>query len=207
MTTRAVRRAAGVFCSIVVMGAVTVSVAIGASAAATSALPVGKVYTAAAPVAPPGTCHARGVLPDPRCTPGATNPQVSQADISSTICKAGWTETVRPPESYTEALKRRQMAAYGDRGWIGDYEENHLVPLELGGAPSDPRNLWPEYGASPNPKDEVENAAREAVCSHRMSLTNAQVAIASNWVALGEKLGLGNLATRVLVPRSEAVGG
>ena len=164
------------------------------------ALPVGKTYMSQPPVPAPGTCHARGVLPDRRCTPGALNPAVTPADMGSTICKAGWTETVRPPEPYTEALKARQMAAYGDTAPISKYEEDHLVSLELGGAPSDPRNLWPEYGASPNPKDRVENAARAAVCAHRLSLRSAQVAIATNWVALGETLGLGDLAGQVPVP-------
>jgi hypothetical protein len=37
----------------------------------------------------------------------------------------------------------------------GEYD--HLVPLELGGAPDDPRNLWFEPGPTPNPKDAVEN--------------------------------------------------
>jgi hypothetical protein len=32
--------------------------------------------------------------------------------------------------------------------------------LELGGAVNDSRNLWPEPGGSPNPKDSVENALR-----------------------------------------------
>ncbi len=168
--------------------------------ASASALPVGKTYTSQPSVPARGTCHARGVLPDPRCTPGAINPAVTPADIGSTICKAGWTATVRPPESYTETLKARQMAAYGGTASISKYEEDHLISLELGGAPSDPRNLWPEYGASPNPKDRVENAAKAAVCGHRLSLARAQVAIATNWVALGETLGLGDLAGQVPLP-------
>ncbi len=81
------------------------------------------------------------------------------------------------------------MVSYGDTGRISSYEEDHLIPLELGGAPSDPRNLWPEYGSSPNAKDRVENAARAAVCSGRMSLRSAQVDMATNWVALGARLG------------------
>ena len=169
-------------------------------ATATSTLPVGKTYTSAPPVPGPGTCHARAVLPDPKCTPGATNPAVTQANIGSTICKSGYSGSIRPPESYTEALKRREMVAYGDTYPISAYELDHLVSLELGGAPSDPRNLWPEYGASPNPKDKVEDAAHRAVCDGRMNLVVAQVGIATNWVALGEHLGLGDLATAVPVP-------
>src|SRR3954469_26009241 len=41
--------------------------------------------------------------------PGATNPKVTQANIKTTICKSGWTDTIRPPTSYTTALKKVQM--------------------------------------------------------------------------------------------------
>ena len=142
----------------------------------------------------PGSCHARGsglyVLPDPSCTPGATNPAVTQADIDQTICRSGWTATVRPPVSYTEPLKYQQMAAYGDAGSARNYEEDHLIPLELGGSPTSPRNLWPQPGASPNPKDSVEGAAKHAVCGGQMTLAAAQRAIAGNWIAFGQQLGV-----------------
>lgn len=130
------------------------------------------------------------MLPDPSCTPGATNPAVTQADIGRTICQSGWTATVRPPESYTEPLKYQQMAAYGDTGSAGDFEEDHLVPLELGGSPTSPRNLWPEPGATPNPKDSVERAANHAVCDEHMTLAAAQEAIAADWIAFGQQLGV-----------------
>jgi hypothetical protein len=137
-------------------------------------------------------CHARGrglfSLPDPRCTPGAGDRAVTQADIGVTICRAGWTESVRPPESVTEPEKRAAMRAYGDRGPLHDYEYDHLIPLELGGAPNDPRNLWPQPGGSPNPKDALENRLNALVCDHRLSLAAAQRAIAGNWVATYRRL-------------------
>jgi hypothetical protein len=54
-----------------------------------------------------GHCTYRdhGKLPDTRCTPGSIDPAVTQRDIRSTICKRGWTATVRPPESQTERFK------------------------------------------------------------------------------------------------------
>jgi hypothetical protein len=130
------------------------------------------------------------VEPDPACTPGATNPTVTQATLGQTICKRGWTKTVRPAASYTDELKRQQMAAYGYSGSSRGYEEDHLVPLELGGAPSDAKNLWPERGASPNPKDDVEGAANKAVCSGRMPLQAAQQQMAADWISLGHQLGV-----------------
>ena len=67
---------------------------------------------------------------------------------------------MRPSESVTEAEKRASMAAYGAAGRLSAYEYDHFVPLELGGAVNDSRNLWPEPGASPNPKDTVESDLR-----------------------------------------------
>ena len=140
-----------------------------------------------------GSCHARGSglysLPDPHCTPGAIDPSVSQADIGRTICHSGYTETVLPPEDITEPEKRASLRAYGDRRPIYDYEYDHLVPLELGGARNDPRNLWPEPGASPNRKDGLEYRLRTLVCDHRLSLAAAQLAIAHDWVAALKRYG------------------
>jgi hypothetical protein len=82
------------------------------------------------------------------------------------------------------------MAAYGDTGPISGYEEDHFVPLELGGSPTAVTNLWPEPGATPNPKDAVEDAARRAVCDGSMALSAAQQAMASDWITLGERLGV-----------------
>ena len=56
-------------------------------------------------------------------------------------------------------------------------------PLELGGAVNDPRNLWPEPGASPNPKDAVEDELNREVCDGQMTLPQAQRAITTNWIA------------------------
>jgi hypothetical protein len=92
--------------------------------------------------------------------------------------------------SYTDRLKRQQMAAYGFTGSSTAFEEDHLIPLELGGAPADPRNLWPEPGRTPNPKDSIENAARQAVCHGRLPLAAAQEGMAADWTALGRQLGI-----------------
>jgi hypothetical protein len=135
----------------------------------------------------PGSCHAIGSgpysRPDPACTPGSLNPAVTQATIDHTICVDGWTDSVRPPESITEQEKAASMAAYGATGSMGSYEYDHFVPLELGGATNDPRNLWPEPGASPNPKDTVEDELRQEVCDGRLTLARAQREIATNWVS------------------------
>lgn len=146
-----------------------------------------------APVPAPGTCTLRHPtvqdLPDPVCTPGTTNPAVTQASITDTICKTGWTTTVRPSTSVTGKLKTRIAAAYSlPAGTEGELD--HLVSLELGGAPTDPANLWVEPGRIPNPKDTVENQLHAAVCTGLIPLTTAQKAIAGDWTTAFDTAGL-----------------
>jgi len=135
----------------------------------------------------PGSCRAIGSglyeRPDPACTPGALNPSVTQQTIDDTICVDGWTDSVRPPQSITDQEKAASTAAYGDTAALGDYEYDHFVPLELGGATNDRRNLWPEPGATPNPKDAVENRLHKEVCAGQITLAAAQHEIAANWTA------------------------
>jgi hypothetical protein len=137
-----------------------------------------------------GNTLATIVLPLSNVTPGALNPAVTQANIQSTICKSGWTSTIRPPSSYTTNLKKTQLAttyAVFAKTWgtsTGAYEEDHLISLELGGAPSDPKNLWPEPYASATGariKDKIETRLKKLVCAGSLPLATAQTAITTNW--------------------------
>src|SRR5438552_4355634 len=107
-------------------------------------------------------------------TPGVLNPAVSQSTIRATICRRGWTRTIRPPVSYTNDLKRKGLRAYGLRGPPSGYQEDHLISLELGGHPTDPRNLWPEPYPRAAGVDRVENELNARVCSGRLALEEAQ---------------------------------
>jgi len=124
-----------------------------------------------------GSAFAQGPVlkiarPDANLFPGATNPNITPANINQTICKKGWsTKPIRPKTSYTNALKKTQMHSLDyiltntlpkvksksgktTRPDITKcitrssnpscYEEDHLISLELGGDPRSPDNLWPE---------------------------------------------------------------
>jgi len=119
--------------------------------------------------------------------PGVFNPKVTQDNIKDTICKPGWTGTVRPPISYTSALKRVQMKGLGYIDDPFNYEEDHFIPLELGGHPTAPGNLWPQPWDATNPcsahvKDQDENALNNAVCRRLISLKVARQSIADKWL-------------------------
>jgi hypothetical protein len=126
--------------------------------------------------------------PDPRLTPGTVNPQVTQSNIHATICVPGYSKSIRPDAAYTGALKRDGIRRYGyaDRR-LRDYEEDHLISLEIGGSPTSPLNLWPEPhhvigGWGSYAKDKLENRLHELVCSDRLPLREAQQAIAHDWI-------------------------
>jgi hypothetical protein len=117
------------------------------------------------------------VLPNPKITPGRLNPKVRQSTIKETICKSGWTKKIRPPASYTNKLKVKQMVQYGEKGSPSDYEEDHFIPLELGGAPKNPKNLWPEPRSQSKLSDPLETQLKRKVCRHVMTLKKARAAI------------------------------
>ena len=134
------------------------------------------------------------ILPDSVATPGAINPAVTQANIHSTICVPGYTKTIRPPSSYTTNLKIRQLSSFPYSAFNNlntrDFEEDHLISLELGGSPTNPKNLWPEPYASSSGarvKDRLENALHALVCSGSITLAKAQSAISTNWYLAYEK--------------------
>jgi hypothetical protein len=126
-------------------------------------------------------------MPDSTLTPGA----VATAN-TATVCRPGYATSVRPTGLIWKRLKEQAYVEYGirrgHRSYVDNhgvrhpaYEIDHLIPLEIGGAPADIRNLWPEPIESARVKDEVENELHELVCSGRMSITRAQSAIANDW--------------------------
>ena len=134
-------------------------------------------------------------IPDDKVTPGEINPGVTQANIKETICVSGWTGTIRPPSSYTNRLKERQLSTtYSDyrSGDLSDFEEDHRVPLSIGGHPTDEKNLWPEpwcekkkpcaegtLGA--RKKDVLEREVQRRVCSGKITLRQGQEIFLKDW--------------------------
>ena len=115
------------------------------------------------------------------------NPGVTQDNIGETICKRGWTATIRPPVSYTNRIKRELMTDDGIP-WVDAhlYELDHWVPIELGGHPSDPANLRLQAWDGPDgahAKDVVETRMKRKVCAGEVSLKDAQACIWFDWRA------------------------
>ncbi|MER7178564.1 hypothetical protein ABT404_03580 [Streptomyces hyaluromycini] len=149
------------------------------------------------------SCHYRyekgEPLEDLACTPGAISPAVTQANLKTTICrKGGYTSGVRPSTYVTGKEKKLNAASYGYTGAMGEAEYDHLISLQLGGDPNDPRNLWVEpsdpghkrsQGVN-NLKDPVETKLHTAVCAGKVTLAQAQQAIVTDWTTALTRLGL-----------------
>jgi len=108
------------------------------------------------------------VLPDTLLTPGAVRETVA-AKICGTSTKAF--------RHTTEATKRRVYEEYGILSHHeGQYEIDHLIPLELGGKDTI-TDLWPEP-ALPQPgfhqKDVLENWLHAQICTGVLSADSAQ---------------------------------
>jgi hypothetical protein len=124
-----------------------------------------------------GVCR-RGRLPDSKCTPG----RIFRGVTARAVCTPGYSQRVR---RVSEATKREVYRRYGVRTHKpGQYEVDHLIPLELGGSNSI-RNLFPE-AALPRPgfheKDRLENRLHRKVCAGKISLASAQREFKRNWV-------------------------
>jgi hypothetical protein len=142
------------------------------------------------------TCSEQpGGLPDPTCTPGALNPDVTPSTIDTTICVGGYSRSIRPSTSFTNKLKAKQMIAYARDGSLADYEEDHMINLSLGGSPTSPKNLWPQArngraGTTAGDKDAVEFKLYRAVCDGKAGLREAQRALLNDWKTALSSLGL-----------------
>jgi hypothetical protein len=122
--------------------------------------------------------QAPQALPNPQITPGAIDPAITSQNLQSTVCVKGYTAKVRPDKKYTNRMKRQQLRQfnYADRN-PQNYEQDHLIPLSIGGNPSDPKNLWPQpragaWGAEQ--KNDLEFVVYKMVCNGDISLADAQ---------------------------------
>ena len=119
--------------------------------------------------------------------PGVLNRDVSDATLDDTICRPGYTRTVRPGTSYTNGIKKRLLRDSGldfeaDKSL---YELDHVIPLALGGHPRSINNLvlqkW-EGSTGAKRKDRLEVKLQCLVCARAIPLSQAQDAIWTDWI-------------------------
>ena len=152
------------------------------------ASPTSEPVAEAPTLAPPAPAPTSTLVPPAIPASARPNPILTPGDVfagvgAAQICVKGYSTKVR---DVSIEEKDRVYAEYGiAHHTTGEYEVDHLVPLELGGS-NDIKNLWPEP-ALPTPgfhqKDLLENKLHDLVCAGQLPLPVAQHAIASDWYA------------------------
>lgn len=120
----------------------------------------------------------------PDSVPGALNAAVTQSNIHETICVPGYSKSVRPSEARAWQAKHRLLiAAHMPLSASRTVTADHRVPLEVGGAPRDTRNIWlqPYEGGQAAAKDQLENIVHREVCAGRMTLHEGQEVFLGRW--------------------------
>jgi hypothetical protein len=114
------------------------------------------------------------------------NPDITQENIHNTICRKGFTKTIRPAVVYTNGVKFKLMREAGVPEEDADkYELDHIVPLAVGGHPRKLANLMlqPYEGTlGARQKDRLELKLQNMVCNDELDLATAQREIGGDWV-------------------------
>ena len=112
----------------------------------------------------------------------AVDERVTQGTLRSTICKRGWSESVRPPYEWSHAHKQRLMRERGiPASEFGAWTLDHIQPIEDGGSPADPRNLQLQTKAAALAKDLDENRIHWNICNGRSTLAEGQAEMLRLW--------------------------
>ena len=118
-------------------------------------------------------------LPDRGMTPGG----VASTDATK-VCKRAYVKNLKPvPPTVVTQVYKEYGIQHPDPS---DYEIDQLVSLDLGGS-NDIFNLWPQSTRT-KPwnaalKNRLEKRLRQLVCSGKLSLLEAQSALATDWTA------------------------
>ncbi len=112
---------------------------------------------------------------------GAIDPRVSQDNVQKTICRRGYTASVRPPAKAAHTIKLRLFRQQHLDGVLSNYTLDHLIALEIGGHPTALANLWLQPVRESLTKDVDEHRLHRAVCAGRITLAAAQVQMLGKW--------------------------
>lgn len=120
--------------------------------------------------------------------------QLARADLTpgvlvdgvtvETLREPRYAESVRPGRWQSARLKVQAMKRYGiSYLLVHRYVLDHLIPLEAGGHPTDPGNLWPQPKAESHLKDADEASARLRIFTGLNTIESAADWMRARWVA------------------------
>jgi hypothetical protein len=144
---------------------------------------------------PHGTCHTTTtsggeLLPDPKCTPGAINPTLTDSVLKNVAFRTGCVRNNATSENEKKSTYKwyQTKRPRNNVGLTQTCELDHLVPLYLGGADT-LDNIWPQCGPKGvalddryfKEKDKVEYFLGQQVREGKLDLATAQKGIVKDW--------------------------
>ncbi|WP_158239158.1 hypothetical protein [Uliginosibacterium sp. TH139] len=112
----------------------------------------------------------------------ALNPDVRQNTLQQTICRKGYSATVRPSTSFTNPIKYRFMGESGiPLHEASDWALDHRIAIALGGHPRQLSNFQLLSSKANGRKSRIEVKLLCLVCTGDMPLAQAQRELVDDW--------------------------
>jgi hypothetical protein len=158
---------------------------------ATSTVPNGAQRTTTVVTAGRTDCrwrryHDGAIGTDPSCAPGELDTTVT-GPTTQTVCSRAWVTAatqLQPPPSTLEKL----LIEYQLPGNAATYALARVVPVEDGGSPTSPQNLYPlpvsGFGGLET-QTIVAAQLRDEICSRKMTVAEAAKTLEGDWLSKG----------------------
>jgi hypothetical protein len=123
---------------------------------------------------------------DHSCAPGALDRAVI-GRTAQTVCNPTWVASASRAR-LPRATQARLVIEYQLPGPLSTYVIARVVPIEDGGSPTNPRNLYllPLNGwGGERTQAVVANQLRNQICAHKLTVGEAAKTLEGNWLAKG----------------------
>jgi hypothetical protein len=128
----------------------------------------------------------RAIASDPARAPGMLDPAAT-GNIAQTVCNPAWVAAasqIQPPPVTLDKL----LIEYQLPGNLVTYALARVVPVEDGGSPTSPLNLYPlplnGFGGQQT-QTVVANQIHHEICSHKITIAQAAKTLQGDWLSRG----------------------
>jgi hypothetical protein len=130
--------------------------------------------------------HDGAIGPDPSCAPGELSTGVT-GNTGETVCNQAWiaaASRLQPSATTLEQL----LIEYQLPGNPATYALARVIPVQDGGSPTSPSNLYPlplyGYGGQQT-RGAVADELHDEICSHKITVAQATTTLEGDWLSKG----------------------